>query len=273
VIELRADVAQQIPGEEAFDRILALQGAVYRELAGRRTLRWEQAGRGYFVKLHFGVGWREIFKNLLTFRLPVLGAENEYRAIRRCDELGVKTMTVAGYGRRGWNPARQQSFLITDELVDVVSLEDVCRDWLVNPPLPQLKRALIREVATIAGKLHLNGVNHRDFYLCHFLATRTSLQAGAPDLHLIDLHRVQLRRQVPRRWLVKDLGGLLFSSFDIGLTRRDWFRFLRDYRRQSLRTILTEDHDLLRDVLNRAMQIYRRDFNRMPQLPRGMHVR
>lgn len=270
MIELRADLARVFSGEAAFDRILAVQGDIYRELAGRRTLRWEQAGRGYFVKLHFGVGWCEIFKNLFTLRLPVLGAENEYRAIRRCEELGVKTMTIAGYGRRGWNPARQQSFLITDELVDVVSLEDVCRDWPAIPPQPRMKRVLIREVAAIARALHENGVNHRDFYLCHFLACRASLISDAPELHLIDLHRVQLRRRVPRRWRVKDLGGLLFSAFDIGLTRRDWLRFLRAYRSQPLRTILAVDRNLLHAVLNRAVQIYRRDFGKDPLLPRGI---
>ena len=272
MIELRPELAKVFNGEAAFDRILAVQGTVYRELAGRRTLRWEENGRGYFIKLHFGVGWREIFKNLVTLRLPVLGAANEYRAIRRCEELGVKTMTIAGYGRRGWNPARQQSFLITDELVEVVSLEDVCRDWPATPPPPRMKRVLIREVATAARALHENGVNHRDFYLCHFLACRSSLTSATPELHLIDLHRVQLRRRVPRRWLIKDLGGLLFSTFDIGLTRRDWLRFLRAYRGQPLRTILTEDRKLLHGVLNRALQIYRRDFGKNPLLPRGMHA-
>ncbi|MST95429.1 MAG: hypothetical protein EXS33_09230 [Pedosphaera sp.] len=41
------------------------------------------------------------------------------------------------------------------------------------------------------------------------------------ELFVIDLHRAQLRDRVPARWLVKDLGGLLFSALDCGLTRRD----------------------------------------------------
>jgi heptose I phosphotransferase len=41
-----------------------LQGEVFRELEGRRTLRTEVAGRGYFVKIHRGAGWAEIVKNL-----------------------------------------------------------------------------------------------------------------------------------------------------------------------------------------------------------------
>ena len=75
--------------------------AVYRELEGRRTLRTEVAGRGYFVKIHRGIGWGEIAKNLLTAKAPVLGAGREWRAIQRLKEVGVPTMTAVAYGERG----------------------------------------------------------------------------------------------------------------------------------------------------------------------------
>ncbi|MST95428.1 MAG: hypothetical protein EXS33_09225 [Pedosphaera sp.] len=32
-----------------------------------------------------------------------------------------------------------------------------------------LKRALLEKIAALARTLHEGGVNHRDFYLCHFL--------------------------------------------------------------------------------------------------------
>lgn len=271
MIDLRQDVAAQFKGDDAFDQILALQGDVYRQLEGRRTLRWERDGQGYFIKVHLGVGWGEIVKNLCSLRLPVLGASNEYHAIRRLEQLNLATMAIAGYGSRGWNPARRQSFLITDELTDVVSLEDFCRDWRQQPPAPRLKRTLIREVARIARVLHESGVNHRDFYLCHFLADRGSLDRARtgvpPRLHLIDLHRVQLRARVPRRWVVKDLGGLLFSSLDIGLTFRDYCRFLRAYRAGGLHDILPAEQGFWQAVVRRAGRIYRRDFSRDPELP------
>jgi heptose I phosphotransferase len=76
----------------------------------------EVAGRGYFVKIHRGVGWAEIVKNLLSLRLPVLGAANEWRAIQRLSELGVDSMHAVAYGLRGRNPGRQHSFIITEEL-------------------------------------------------------------------------------------------------------------------------------------------------------------
>ncbi|MDR1853673.1 MAG: lipopolysaccharide core heptose(I) kinase RfaP, partial [Azoarcus sp.] len=218
-------------GRDPFAEVEALQGKVFRALAARRTFRFEVEGRGYFVKIHHGVGWREIFKNLLTLRLPVLGAENEYRAVERLAELGVDSMRMVAYGMRGCNPARRHSFIVTEELAPTVSLEDYCRDWPRNPPDPRLKRALIARVAWMARTLHGAGINHRDFYICHFLLhTEPSPKPEALRLSLIDLHRAQFHPHgLPTRWRNKDLASLYFSVLEIGLTRRDLLRFVRLY--------------------------------------------
>ncbi|MDH3999597.1 MAG: lipopolysaccharide core heptose(I) kinase RfaP, partial [Desulfuromonadales bacterium] len=199
MFELDSAIASHFQGEDAFEQILKLEGEAYRNFANRRTLRVELDGAGYFCKIHLGVGWKEIFKCLFSFRLPVLGALHEWRAIRRLEELDVDTMKIAGVGCRGANPADQQSFLITEELAGTVSLEDFCQDWLINPPPLALKRALIEKIAVMARQLHQNGVNHRDFYLCHFHLNLASVdhflsgQASTIKLHLIDLHRTQVR--------------------------------------------------------------------------------
>ncbi|TLM66213.1 MAG: lipopolysaccharide core heptose(I) kinase RfaP [Deltaproteobacteria bacterium] len=261
-MDLRPDLRRHFPGSEAevFDRVMSLEGEVFRSVARRRTLRFTLDGKGYFVKIHQGVGWNEIVKNLLQLRLPVLGAANEWRAIRRLEELGVATMAIAGFGERGVPPARLQSFLITDELTNTVSLEDFCRDWPVEPPPVRLKRALIEKVANVAERLHNSGVNHRDFYICHFLLDRDSVAAPfTPErltLSLIDLHRVQMRSRTPRRWLVKDLAALHFSSMDIGLTRRDLLRFLRVYRNRPLRETLGRERRFWKAVEKKARWLY-----------------
>ena len=121
-------------GRDAFVEVEALKGEVYRELEGRRTLRTEVDGEGYFVKIHRGIGWGEIVKNLLTAKAPVLGAGQEWAAIQRLHEAGVPTMTAVAFGERGCNPASQHSFIITEELAPTISLEDFCVDWPRNPP-------------------------------------------------------------------------------------------------------------------------------------------
>lgn len=269
--ELRSDLQAHFEDTSAFDEILRLDGEIYREQKNRRCLRFVRGGRGYFAKIHRGAGWREILKNLLYLRWPVVGARNELRALRRLQELGVRAPKLAGFGERGWDPARRQSFLITEEIENAISLEDFCRDWSDRPPPFQLRCALIDEVARIARSLHENGVNHRDFYICHFLLQLDG-RDGTPDpdhlrLFLIDLHRTQLRRSTPQRWIVKDVAGLLFSSLDLGLTSRDCFRFMKAYRGRPLRVILEQEARFWRRVLRRGAALYRKLFRREPRLP------
>lgn len=245
--------------QDIFAAAEALQGEVYRELEGRRTLRTEVKGRGYFVKIHRGIGWGEIIKNLLSARLPVLGARNEYIAIQRLQQAGVATMTAVAFAERGSNPARQHSFIITEELAPTISLEDYCMDWPQRPPAFALKRALLERVADMTGRMHRAGVNHRDCYICHFLLhTDQPVQPGNFRLSLIDLHRAQSRAQTPTRWRNKDLAALYYSALDIGLTRRDKLRFLRAYFDQPLRQVLRDEAELLRWLESKAAKLYER---------------
>jgi len=246
-------------GRDPFAAVEKLEGEVFRELEARRTLRTEVAGRAYFVKIHRGVGWAEILKNLFSLRLPVLGASNEWRAIRRLEELGVDTMRAVAFGQRGRNPATQHSFIVTEELAPTISLEDFCRDWPSVPPAPRLKRALIERVAEMAGRMHRGGVNHRDFYICHFLLhLDPKPTAQALKLSIIDLHRAQVRERLPRRWRDKDLASLYFSALDIGLTRGDVLRFLRVYFAHPLRDVLRDNAALLNELAREAERLHTR---------------
>ncbi len=246
-------------GKDPFVEVERLQGQVYRELEGRRTLRTEVDGRGYFVKIHRGIGWGEIVKNLSTAKLPVLGAGQEWRAIQRLHEAGVPTMTAVAYGERGNNPATQHSFIITEELAPTVSLEDFSADWSQNPPEPRLKWALIDEVARMTGDMHRAGVNHRDCYICHFLLhTDKQVTADHFRLSLIDLHRAQARSTTPPRWRDKDLAGLYFSALNIGLTHRDKLRFLKRYFRKPLRDVLCDEAALLASLAAKAAKLQTR---------------
>ena len=243
-------------GQDAFAAVDALDGEVFRQRDGRRTFRCEIGGRGYFVKIHHGIGWGEIVKNLLVGRAPILGAGNEWQAIHRLTAIGIDTMRAVAFGQRGWNPARRHSFLITEELAPTISLEDFCREWAHQPPPTALKHALIRRVADMAGRMHRAGVNHRDFYLCHFLLhLEPQPTAQNLKLSLIDLHRAQSRTQVPRRWRDKDLAGLYFSALGIGLTQRDFLRFLRVYFARPLRAILREEAPLLRHLAQEGRRL------------------
>ncbi len=249
--------------KDPFAEVEALDGEIFRALEGRRTLCTRVEGDDYFVKIHRGIGWAEIAKNLFLLKKPVLGAAQEWRAIEALTRAGVATMTAVAFGERGANPARQHSFIITQALAPTVSLEDFCRDWPANPPSPALKRALIARVADMVGRMHRAGINHRDCYLVHFLLHTEP--APAPDclrVSLIDLHRAQIRDRVPERWRNKDLAALYFSALQIGLTRRDKLRFLRLYFQRPLREVLSSEAALLRWLEKRADKLLDRWYRR-----------
>ncbi|OGT22146.1 MAG: lipopolysaccharide core heptose(I) kinase RfaP [Gammaproteobacteria bacterium RIFCSPHIGHO2_02_FULL_42_13] len=241
---------------KTFDEMMSIEGEVYRDQDNRKTMRFEHEGKIYFIKQHFGVGWKEIFKNLFQFRLPVISARNEWRAIQKLEMLNIPTMKVAAFCQRYFNPARRQSFVVTHELQNVESLEDVCRNWEKKPPMFAEKLKIIRDVAFVARTIHANGVNHRDFYLCHFL--RGIDQA----LYLIDLHRVQIRAKTPMRWIIKDVSGLYFSAMDIGLTRNDILRFLAYYFNRPWREVIASKQAFLKRVEERAIALYIKDHHR-----------
>jgi heptose I phosphotransferase len=237
---------------------------VYRDKEGRKTLRFEYGGNAWFLKLHTGVGWAEVGKNLLQLRLPVISARNEYRAVLALRQAGVPTLDIAAYARRGWNPARVCSMIVSAELTGTVSLEHYCANWAMQAPAPAVRMRLIHTLADSARQMHELGINHRDFYLCHFHLDESSLQQPQTRCYLIDLHRAQVRKHTPRRWRVKDLAGLYFSVMDCGLGRRDRLRFIRHYSGCKLRAALTGDERLWREVERQAIKLYRKAHGREP---------
>ena len=266
---LRDDIAALWGEDDPFARAAAQEGDIFRAREGRRTLRFSGNGRSYFLKYHAGIGWKEIFKNLTQAKLPVLGAMDEVTAIDAVRAAGLDTMTVAAFGSRGMNPAGIESFVVTEDLVDTLSLEEVGEQWVIAGDVPVLfKRALIHKVATIARRMHGAGINHRDFYLAHFLMPSGDVANQRVDgpMYLIDLHRSQVRSKVPRRWQIKDLGGLYFSTARFGLTYRDLLRFIRGYTGLPLKQALS-DEALWQSARREAEKIYRRYFEVEPQLP------
>ena len=229
ILVVPSEIKQSLHGEDAFTAMMHLSGKVFRDVRGRKTMQLNLHEKSYFIKQHFGVGWHEIIKNLLSFKKPILGAMTEVNAIKKLVEIGIATTPLVAYGQRGSNPANVQSFVLTEDLGDIVSLEDLCADWKNNPPAEKFKRTLIIEVAKIARTLHENGINHRDFYICHLCLDKTALKQNQIKLYLIDLHRMLMHNKISVIDNIKDIAALYFSSMDAGLTLRDYLRFKRYY--------------------------------------------
>jgi heptose I phosphotransferase len=218
---------------DVFDACMRLQGKAFRDVPGRKTMRVEIGGKSYFIKQHFGVGWGEIFKNLVTFKMPILGAMTEVEAIQKCEKISIKTTPLVAYGQQGCSPASMRSFVMTEDLGDIISLEEMLMDGRSYPITAQSKALMLTAVAKVASKLHGSGLCHRDFYLCHFVLSCKNAQNNNYDLHLIDLHRM-LQNQSPNGDAVmKDVAGLFFSALQNGFGAEDLSVFKQHYLPQS----------------------------------------
>lgn len=253
---LKEPFATSWKDKDPFQEVEQISGDISREVKTRRTLRFDFENNSYYLKLHHGISYGEAIKNILQCRLPVLGADREWRAINELAKVDVDTMKGVAYGEKGTNPIKKTSFIITEDLSPSVSLEDYCKNWAHNPPTYSIKRMLIKRVATMVRKMHLAGINHRDCYICHFLlALPFDGQESNLKLSIIDLHRAQFRDKVPTRWRNKDLISLYYSVTNIGLTLRDYCLFLKTYFDKPLKEIFKTEAELICEAELTAFKI------------------
>ena len=84
---------------------------------------------------------------------------------------------------------------------------------------------MLADLAGLVGRLHRSGFVHRDLYLSHIFFDGLSFR-------LIDLQRAFRPRWRRRRWLIKDLAALHFSTPAEQVGRWERLRFLCWYVRE-----------------------------------------
>ena len=77
-----------------------IQGETYRKHANRITKRIEVNQKGYFLKIHGPVGWREVLKNLIQLKVPVIGALREFNAIKHLSQSSINYLAGGLFFRR-----------------------------------------------------------------------------------------------------------------------------------------------------------------------------
>ncbi len=231
-----------------------IEGKIFRETANRITKEFTFDGNRYFIKLHYGVGWKEIFKNIFKFRAPTVGAFPEWKALKKLRSLGIECPEPVGFYSTGINPANLKSFLITRSLINTISLETALKKGKFQKLSFSDKREFIEKIALISRNLHNSGINHRDYYLCHFHVDKD--MDVKKSIYLIDLHRAQLRSFVPKRWASKDIGGLIHSAMGFDLSEKDFYRFMRTYLKCSTKEFFQAHSRFLKNTRNRAFRMF-----------------
>lgn len=231
-----------------------IKGKIFRKTANRITKEFSFKGNNYFIKLHYGIGWKEIVKNLLKLRMPTIGAFPEWKALKKLKSLGIDCPEPVGFYSKGTNPAKSKSFLVTKSLLETISLEEALQKGKFQELNFPIKKRFIEKVALISRNLHKNGINHRDYYLCHFHVDKN--MDIEKEISLIDLHRAQLRSFVPARWASKDIGGLFHSAMGFKLNERDFYRFIKTYFQCSLKEALETHSRFIQTSRERAFRMF-----------------
>jgi len=267
------------------DAIMAYSsGQPYRRVPGRLTVRAEltdpaspgqsPAGgrRALYLKRFTRVPLGTQLRRTLSLNPPVSLAERELRGLVRLADIGIPAARLVAVGSElSQGGRRERSCIITEEIPDAVQADVYFeRTWACasDPARTAAKRRLIAAIARLARRLHAHRLSHRDFYLCH-LMVQPAADGGDPILYLIDLQRLtHHRRGLARRWIVKDLAALLFSSWPSQATHirspvfseTDRLRFARDYF--GVPHLAPDQKALLRRVARKARRIARHEARR-----------
>jgi heptosyltransferase-2 len=211
--------------------------------------------RGAFLKKHHVRSLPHWVRAKLGAKAPVTPGRVEAENVARLAAAGIETMPVIAFGERLGVDGLLESFVITEELTGYVQLDQFLRQRFptvnhaisIGQPCDRDFRRLLAQVADVAGRFHRAGYNHRDLYCCHFFIREST--PGVFDVRLIDLQRVQHRKHLRRRWIVKDLAQLAYSAPRdiISCSRR--LAFFKAYL--GVKKLGAEDRRLLRSVLSK----------------------
>jgi hypothetical protein len=179
-------------------------------------------------------------------------AHDEAAGISLLQNHGIPTVPLVCWGTL----TDGRGFLVTEDLAGYLPIDKLITN---GTPFDDLRNA----IADLAARLHTAGLHHRDLYLCHIFARPASPQT---DLRLIDAGRVRTLPRWPwrRRWIIKDLAQLWYSSLTIGTTDPQLRALLDRYaQNQNLSSI----RSLCNAVQRKAKWIARHDRNLKKRQP------
>ena len=141
---------------------------------------------------------REVIKSAFSLKFKNFGAFEEWDSLLAFHEAGLPTLPPIAVAKCKAGDCGLtlgvQGFTRASELYPQLKTDAARR------------RALIAKTASLAASMHKEGMAHQDFYLVHLF-----IMPG-DKLLLIDLQRMFRQKALALRWVVKDLGQLMFSA-------------------------------------------------------------
>lgn len=179
----------------------------------------------------------------------------EWTWLRQLGELGIPCAEPVAFGEELVGGHERRSAVLMAE-VPGRSLERWVSKWSADDH--RAARELLAPLAAMVAKLHGALLVHRDLYLSHVF-----FDDGAPvncSLSLIDLQRVFAPKTMMRRWIVKDLAALNYSTPRRVASIVDRVRWMKMYL--GVRRLDATARRLLYRVVGKTGRIARHDAKR-----------
>ncbi|OHB48397.1 MAG: hypothetical protein A2Y10_09760 [Planctomycetes bacterium GWF2_41_51] len=199
-----------------------------------------------FLKRYQNIPKLTQFKNWLNQRKRISVMACDLEPGIKLQQAGINTPQVIAYGER-WNGLfEKQSFIITEKIPNASSLEE---------KLPEIffsgKNQFIKNLAEFVRKFHDTGFRHRDLYLCHIFSDSHG------NFTLIDLNRAFKPLCFSKKYLIKDLAQLYYSSPGDTITKTDRLRFFLYYFQKEKLT--KSDRSIVKKIKLKAERMAKHD--------------
>lgn len=224
-------------GLDSFDSVYAYpDGEVIKNIKDRSVTRIEMGGNAFYLKRHNreNIGFLRLFKAFFPRRILSQGRlEFENACIFR--ECGLSTAIPVAAGERFFRFFWAESFVMTSDVFPFVSLEDMLRenpDFFKGATGEIRKKILMDKLGKVALKMHRHGLNHRDFNATHILLFYEN-ESDIPQIALFDLQRVNRRKFLRFRWIIKSLAELSYTLPEDLFDEKDRMTLFLSYKDKS----------------------------------------
>lgn len=159
----------------------------------------------------------------------------EFHSICDFRKHGIPTATPVAAGERKIDRFRYESFLITESIDPFISLETIIRhhpEQLQEEKGELRKQRILRAIAFLSRKMHDAGFNHLDFNADHVMIGPDAADGDVP-LALLDFQRIDRKKWMRFRWMIKTMAELFYSMPDPVFSDSDRRFMFETYIRRS----------------------------------------
>ncbi len=157
-----------------------------------------------YIKRYTSTPIKEKIKQAFSLKFRIFDAVHEWNALRAFHQIGLDTMIPMAVAKL----ENGNTCNLTLGITDYIKAAELFKNF--SPSDSSRKLELIKEIATIVGRMHAAGFAHQDLYLVHMFVR----ESENDKIYLIDLQRLIMQKNLNKRWRIKDLGQLLFAALD-----------------------------------------------------------